>query len=253
MSEPIITFDSVCKSFDIAGGDSLQVLDDISFSVGDGEFVAVLGPSGSGKSTLLNILSGLQNPTSGLLDAPSPDEIGFVFQRARLLPWRTVEQNLAITRAARAEGRRTPFQRDIADYLAAAGLSDYGGFYPAALSGGMQQRVSIARALATEPAMLLMDEPFSALDEMTARKQRAFLRDLWLKRRSTIVFVTHNVMEAISLATSVIVLSARPGRVLDHIAVDAEHPRSLTDPAVEAVYERVMGLLGVGERDRAAL
>lgn len=101
--------------------------------------------------------------------------------------------------------------------------------------------------------MLLMDEPFSALDEMTARTQRLFLRDLWLERRSTIVFVTHNVMEAISLATSVIVLSARPGRVLDHITIDAEHPRSLTDPAVEAAYERVMGLLGVPEQDRAVV
>lgn len=101
--------------------------------------------------------------------------------------------------------------------------------------------------------MLLMDEPFSALDEMTARRQRLFLRDLWLARRSTIVFVTHNVMEAISLATSVIVLSARPGRVLDHIAIDAEHPRTLTDPAVEEAYERVMSLLGVPEQDRAVL
>jgi ABC-type nitrate/sulfonate/bicarbonate transport system ATPase subunit len=253
MPEPIITLDNVCKSYDIAAGESLQVLDNISFTVGEGQFVALLGPSGSGKSTLLNILSGLQNPTSGRLDAPAPEEIGFVFQRARLMPWRTVDKNLMITRAARSAGRREPFKQEVSEYLHAAGLTDYAGFYPAALSGGMQQRVSIARALATEPAMLLMDEPFSALDEMTAREQRAFLRDLWLDRRPTVVFVTHNVMEALSLATSVVVLSSRPGRVLDHIVIDAEYPRSLTDPAIEAVYQRVMGLLGVHKSDRAAL
>ncbi|MDV6269298.1 MULTISPECIES: ABC transporter ATP-binding protein [Rhodococcus] len=253
MPDPIIALENVCKSYDIAGGESLTVLDNISFTVGEGDFVAVVGPSGSGKSTLLNILSGLQNPTNGSLEAPAPEEIGFVFQRARLLPWRTVEKNLSITREARAANRREPFKQGVGDYLEAVGLSDYADFYPAALSGGMQQRVSIARALATEPAMLLMDEPFSALDEMTARTQRAFLRDLWLERRPTVMFVTHNVMEAISLATSVVVLSSRPGRVLDHIVIDAEYPRSLTDPAVEAVHERVMELLGVPASDRVAL
>lgn len=248
-----IKSDKLCKSFSVSGGESLQVLKDISFDVYDGDFVAVLGPSGSGKSTLLGILSGIQSYDSGSLVVPPPDEIGYVFQKARLLPWRTVTENLEITRAARGRLRGAPFELSVEEYLAAVGLSDYGGFYPAAISGGMQQRVSIARALATEPQMLLMDEPFSALDEMTARTQRGFLRRLWEANRPTIVFVTHNVMEAVSLATSIIVVSDRPGRVLDHIKVDAPYPRDPADPAVSALHHKVLSLLGVDEVDHASM
>lgn len=249
-TETKIRLEGLSKSFEMAGGRSLEVLRDISFEVRDGDFVAVLGPSGSGKSTLLGILSGIQEHDAGTLEVPPPEEIGYVFQKARLLPWRTVDQNLETTRRARARHRSESFRHPVAHYLDAAGLSEYGGFYPAALSGGMQQRVSIARALATEPQMLLMDEPFSALDEMTARKQRNFLRRLWQTNRPTILFVTHNVIEAVTLATSIIVVSERPGRVLDHIEVDASYPRDLSDPAVASVYHKVLSLLGVGEEDR---
>ncbi|HEX5512458.1 MAG TPA: ABC transporter ATP-binding protein [Actinomycetales bacterium] len=246
MSDVTVRLSGVSKRFAMREGTSLEVLRDISFEARRGEFVAILGPSGSGKSTLLSILSGLLDVDSGTVDVPPPNEIGYVFQTARLLPWRTVKDNLEITRAARAHPGKS-FQKSVQDYLEAAGLGSYGDFYPAAVSGGMQQRASIARALATEPELLLMDEPFSALDEMTARTQRGFLQDLWLRNRSTVLFVTHNVLEAISLATSIVVVSPRPAQVLEHLEIDVPRPRSLSDPRVGALQEKVLSLLGVDE------
>jgi len=247
MPEPAAVLERVAKSYKVGGGGSIDVLDDLTLTAERGSFVAILGPSGCGKSTILGILSGLLPHDAGVARIPPPHEIAYVFQTARLLPWRTIEQNLEITRAARIGQRGHAYQRSTADYLKAAGLWEYRSFYPAAISGGMQQRASIARALSVEPTMLLMDEPFSALDELTARTQRTFLLRTWRDYQSTIIFVTHNVLEAITLASSIVVVSARPARVLERIDVDIPRPRSLTDPRVGALQDRILALLGVDD------
>jgi len=246
MPDAAAVLEGVSKSYKIGSGGSIRVLEDLSLTAERGSFVAVLGPSGCGKSTILGILAGLLPQDVGVARIPARHEIAYVFQTARLLPWRTIEQNLEITRAARLKQRGRAYQRSTSDYLKAAGLAQYRSFYPAAISGGMQQRASIARALSVEPTMLLMDEPFSALDELTARTQREFLLRTWHDYQSTIIFVTHNVLEAITLATSIVVVSARPARVLERIDVDIARPRSLTDPRVGALQDRILALLGVG-------
>jgi NitT/TauT family transport system ATP-binding protein len=246
MPEAAAVLEGVSKSYQ-AGAGSIHVLEHLSLTAEQGSFVAILGPSGCGKSTILGILSGLLKQDAGIARIPPAHEIAYVFQTSRLLPWRTIEQNLEITRVARLKQRGRAYQRPVSDYLKATGLWEYRSFYPAALSGGMQQRASIARALSVEPTMLLMDEPFSALDELTARTQREFLLRTWRDYQSTIVFVTHNVLEAITLATSIVVVSARPARVLERIDVDIPRPRSLTDPRVGKLQDRILALLGVEE------
>ena len=250
MPSATVVLDGVCKSYHLRSGGQIDVLDNIKLEAEPGSFVAVLGPSGSGKSTLLGILSGVLPTDAGVVQVPPAHEIGYVFQTARLLPWRTVKENLDITRAARLRDRGRPYDRSPEHYLKAAGLQQYSDFYPSAISGGMQQRTAIARALSTEPSMLLMDEPFSALDEMTARVQRAFLQRTWQEYRSTVIFVTHNVLEAITLATSIVVVSPRPARVLDHIEVDIPRPRSLSDPRVGILQDKILDLLGVATGDQ---
>jgi NitT/TauT family transport system ATP-binding protein len=248
MPEAAAVLDRVSKSYRTGNG-SIGVLDELSLTVERGAFVAILGPSGCGKSTILGILSGLLPHDAGQSRIPPAHEIAYVFQTARLLPWRTIQQNLDNTRAARRRRRGGDYQRSTTDYLEAAGLWEYRSFYPAAISGGMQQRASIARALSVEPTMLLMDEPFSALDELTARTQRMFLLRTWRDYQSTIIFVTHNVLEAITLASSIVVVSARPARVLERIDVDIPRPRSLADPRVGALQDRILALLGVDDAE----
>lgn len=244
---PLVELEHISKSFELHGNTQLPVLADISVSAEEGDFVALVGPSGCGKSTMLGILSGILDYDAGDAVIPPASEISYVFQTARLLPWRTVLENIEVTRNARAAARGRGYDNDAEYYLDAAGLWNYRDFYPRAISGGMQQRAAIARALSTEPRLLLMDEPFSSLDELTAREQRAFLQDLWLRYRTTIVFVTHNVLEAISLATKVVVVSARPARVLREIVIDVERPRKLADPKVNAIQNEILNLLGVDE------
>lgn len=250
MSDGTVVLDRVCKSYQLRSGGQIDVLDNIQLTAEPGSFVAVLGPSGSGKSTLLGILSGVLPSDAGVVEVPPAHEIGYVFQTARLLPWRTVRENLDITRAARVRARGRDYDRSAEHYLEAAGLAQYADFYPSAISGGMQQRTAIARAMSTEPSMLLMDEPFSALDEMTARVQRSFLQRTWQEYGSTVIFVTHNVLEAITLATSIVVVSPRPARVLDHIEVDIPRPRSLSDPRVGILQDKILDLLGVATGDQ---
>jgi NitT/TauT family transport system ATP-binding protein len=250
MPEAAAVLERVSKSYKVGAGGSIDVLHDLSLTAEQGSFVAILGPSGCGKSTILGILSGLLEHDAGVARIPPAHEIAYVFQTARLLPWRTIEQNLDITRAARRRQRGRDYKRSTADYLKAAGLWEYRSFYPAAISGGMQQRASIARALSVEPTMLLMDEPFSALDELTARMQRLFLVRTWRDYQSTIIFVTHNVLEAITLASAIVVVSARPARVLDRIEVDIPRPRSVADPRVGALQDRILALLGVDDAEQ---
>jgi NitT/TauT family transport system ATP-binding protein len=198
-------------------GDGTVALDGIDLEVASGSFVAIVGPSGCGKSTFLRLVSGLERPTAGTLAVRSrragKPQVAFVFQDAHLLPWRTVVDNVALP----LELRGTPAQeaRRLAEGpLADVELSDALGRYPDELSGGMRMRVSIARALVTEPELLLLDEPFAALDELTRQRLDERLRSLWVKKRMTVLFVTHSLGEAVFLAERAVVLSKRPGRVV---------------------------------------
>jgi ABC-type nitrate/sulfonate/bicarbonate transport system ATPase subunit len=215
---------SVTKAYSLAGGERKVALHDVDLAVEPGEFVCLLGPSGCGKSTLLNIVSGLDREFEGEVSfrGDADPQIGYIFQEARLLPWMTVRDNL---RFVLDGGDRTSNDRRIEDWLDRIGLRGYGGYFPGELSIGMQQRVSVARALIREPELLLMDEPFSSLDELTALRMRSELLELWSDQASTVLFVTHNPMEAVYLADRVIVMTPSPGRISQQLNVGAELPR----------------------------
>ena len=237
---------------------SVLVLDDLSLDVTPGEFLAVLGPSGSGKSTLLRLIAGLDRPDGGSVEladttsgaaagatdtTPRRSPIAYVFQDAHLLPWRTVLSNVALPLELAGVGRaeRTAVA---AAAIRQVGLDDAAGRYPAQLSGGMRMRVSLARALVTDPKLLLLDEPFAALDEITRQRLDEQLRDLWASRRMTVIFVTHSISEAVFLAQRAVVLSRRPARVLLDRPIDlpTERPQAIrTGTAfardVQALYE----------------
>jgi NitT/TauT family transport system ATP-binding protein len=209
------------------------VLQNMSFTVPSGSFATVVGSSGSGKSTLLKVIGGLHTPDSGEvlvggepLTTPRPDMITTVFQDSCLMPWRTVVRNIELPLEVRGVGREERRAR-AHDMLALVGLADYAQRFPRELSGGMRQRVAIARALVVEPPVLLMDEPFSALDEQTRYEMGEELLRLWDRLKATVVFVTHSLSEAIFLADKVIVLEGRPVSVGRRVRVDFERPRDL--------------------------
>ena len=227
----LISLQHVGKSFKEG---TLQVLDGISFDVRAGEFVSVVGPSGCGKTTLLRLINGLLAPDQGKVRvrgaAPVPNsDLAMVFQSARLLPWRTVAGNIDFVLALRGLSRKDSAARTMA-LLGAVGLRDFADAYPHELSGGMQSRVGLARALAVEPQVLLMDEPFAALDAMTRETLRAELLRLWSRRRMAVVFVTHDIDEAILLSQRIILLRPRPGRIEEIVSVDLPEPRWQHDP-----------------------
>src|SRR5438067_5024543 len=209
---------------------SVVALEEIGFTVREGEFVAIVGPSGCGKSTLLKILAGLLPATRGevrlrSLPVTGPRrDIGVVFQSPVLFPWRTVLENVLlpvdVQRLDRAKHRARAL-----DLLALVGLSGFEERYPWELSGGMQQRVAITRSLIHNPALLLMDEPFGALDAMTRETMNLELQRIWLERRKTVLFVTHSIAEAVFLADRILVMTPRPGRLLDNVDVDLPRPR----------------------------
>jgi NitT/TauT family transport system ATP-binding protein len=207
-------------------------LSDISFSIGDGEFIAVVGPSGCGKSTLLKILAGLLPRTAGdaalsgtPIKGPRRD-IGVVFQSPVLFPWRSVLGNVMLP--ADVQGLdRTVMRKRALDLINLVGLTGFENRYPRELSGGMQQRVGIVRALIHDPAILLMDEPFGALDAMTRETMNVELQRIWMERRKTVLFITHSTAEAVFLADRVIVMTARPGKIGDEFDVDLPRPRKL--------------------------
>jgi ABC-type nitrate/sulfonate/bicarbonate transport system ATPase subunit len=241
---------SVHKQFRRADGRRLDVLDGLSFSVEPRGFVCLVGPSGCGKSTILNILAGVLTPDAGeiRIDCQPLDRgrhrIGYVFQRPRLLNWKTVQQNVEF--ALKADGLGKEASRSRArEALALVGLEQFASEYPLALSGGMQQRVAIARALALEPQILLMDEPFSHLDELTARAQRRELLRFRDKIAATVVFVTHNALEAVYLSDRVAVLTARPARVLQQFPIEAPRTRAIDDPYLIRIQQGVLRALGV--------
>jgi NitT/TauT family transport system ATP-binding protein len=203
----------------------------LDLGVRAGEFVSLLGPSGCGKSTALRIIAGLSEPSEGAVEWPSSlpqpeseSRIGFVFQEPTLMPWASVFDNVLLPLKLKGVPSATAHAR-VGAALDRVGLKDFGRAYPRELSGGMRMRVSIARALVTEPQLLLMDEPFAALDEITRFKLNNDLLQLWQTLRTTIVFVTHSVFESVYLSSRVIVMAARPGRVFTELAIDAPYPR----------------------------
>jgi NitT/TauT family transport system ATP-binding protein len=209
----------------------VHALEDFSLDVNEGELVCILGPSGCGKTTLLWAMSGLHALTSGriVLDGkpvqgPRPHEIGVIFQEANLLPWRNLRQNIEFPFEIK---HRSPNRQLIESLLHETGLSDFVGSMPRELSGGMQQRASIVRALAQDPAVLLMDEPFGALDAFTRDEMNLLLMRLWSESGQTIVFVTHNISEAIFLADRVVVMTPRPGRLAHIYDIDLPRPRTV--------------------------
>jgi NitT/TauT family transport system ATP-binding protein len=257
MPEPaaVIEVRSLSLVFTTADG-PVTALEDIGLDIGDGDFVSLIGPSGCGKTTLLRAIADLERPTAGHLrvngktaDAARLDrEYGYVFQAPALFPWRTVLRNVMLP--LEVMGFPAAEQRErAARYLKLVNLDGFEGKYPWQLSGGMQQRASIARALAFEPRLLLMDEPFGALDEIVRDKLNLQLRRLWAETRKTVVFVTHSIPEAVFLSTRIVVMSPRPGRILDVIDVGLPDERPLTireTPAFLAVAQRVRDGLHAG-------
>ena len=224
-----LVVENATKFYDTKSG-PLHALDAYSMSVEDGEFVCVVGPSGCGKTTLLWSMAGLHGLTSGevFLDekrvvGPHP-QIGMVFQEANLLPWRTLTKNIHLPFEIKGEKPDTQW---IAHLIERVGLQGFGGKFPRELSGGMQQRAAIVRALSFNPSVLLMDEPFGALDAFTRDEMNLLVEEIWLETRKTIVFITHNIAEAIFLSDRVHVMSARPGRLAKVFKIDYERPRSI--------------------------
>ena len=221
---PLVRVRDVSQVF----ANGVRALDGASLDIEAGEFLSVLGPSGCGKSTLLRLIAGLAVPTAGTIDWPQgrPD-LGFVFQEPTLMPWTTALANVALPLKLRGVARSEREAR-AAEALAGVGLGGFEKSYPRELSGGMKMRVSIARALVTAPKLLLMDEPFGALDEITRRRLNTDLLELWQRTRFTVVFVTHSVFESVFLSQRIVVMSARPGRVRSELAIPAPYPRSET-------------------------
>lgn len=241
-----ITFDGVSKIY--SGQREVRALDDVSLTVSEGEFVALLGPSGCGKSTLLNVLAGFEKVTKGKLlfdgatiSKPSPDR-GVVFQEAALFPWLTVWQNIIF--GPQVQGMvRSEYESRAHQLLELVGLSGFSDALPVQLSGGMRQRVGIARVLAMNPRALLMDEPFGALDAQTRLSMQQLLLDVWQKLKTTVLFVTHDIDEAILLSDRICVMSARPGRIIKSVAIELARPRSiasLTSPEFVAYKAEIM-------------
>lgn len=241
-----ITFDNVSKTY--RGQKDVRALQDVSLQVDEGEFVALLGPSGCGKSTLLNVLAGFEKISQGRLlfdgtsiTRPGPDR-GVVFQEAALFPWLTVWENVVF--GPQVQGMsRAEYEGRARQLLDLVGLSSFADALPVQLSGGMRQRVGIARVLVMNPRALLMDEPFGALDAQTRLSMQQLLLDVWQKLNTTVLFVTHDIDEAILLSDRICVMSARPGRIIKTIPIELPRPRSiasLTSPQFVAYKAEIM-------------
>jgi len=226
----------------------VNVLEDITLDIRDGEFICLVGPSGCGKSTLLNIIGGFLQQTQGdvtvdgkPVNGPDPRRI-FIFQENGVFPWLTVEDNIGfgVRRSTEAERREL-----VAHYIEMVGLTGFAKTFPRELSGGMRQRVEIARALAAEPDVLYMDEPFGALDYLTRLRLRAELTEIWQREKRTVIFVTHDVEEAVQLADRVVVMGRRPARIRAIVPVDVDRPRNLDDPACRMLRDEIFGVMGL--------
>jgi NitT/TauT family transport system ATP-binding protein len=232
-------------------GKSTSVLNDISLTVAEGEFVCLLGPSGCGKSTLLSTMAGFLSPTSGEITidgeavrGPDPRRI-FVFQERGVFPWLTVEGNIAfgLFHLPAAERRQR-----VAHYIKMVGLEGFEKAYPPALSGGMKQRLEVARALAVNPDMLFLDEPFGALDSITRLVMRGELLRIWQAERKTIIFVTHDIDEAVQLADRVVVMSARPATIQQIVNIDIPHPRDISSARYLELRDGIFQQIGLAHK-----
>jgi len=245
-ADPVLAVDGLRKRYD-----DTVALDGVDLAVADGEFVAVVGPSGCGKSTLLRVLSGLEARFEGRVTvdgtdvrAGGSDDVGMVFQEPRLLDWADVRESVAVGLPADVDPA-SPAARDrVGDLIETVGLDGFADSHPGELSGGMAQRVSLARGLAYDPSVLLLDEPFSALDRLTKADQQDHLLDVWEQRGTTVVLVTHDVEEAVYLADRVVVLAGQPGTVASVVDVDVERPRERADPDLVALRREVTDALG---------
>ncbi len=233
---PVLSMQSVDKTFN----GNVVALHRMSLTVNEGDFISLLGPSGCGKSTALRLIAGLMRPTLGRITwegGQGADDLGVVFQEATLMPWTTVAKNVWLP--FRLRGQSFAQVKDkIEDALALVGLEKFANAYPRELSGGMKMRVSIARALVTNPRLILMDEPFAALDEITRQKLNDDLLNLKARTGATVIFVTHSVFESVFLSDRILVMAARPGRIVREIAVDAPYPRGI-DWRTSPEYARI--------------
>ncbi len=244
--QPAVTFKNVSKVFNERARDRVKALDDINLDIRPGEFVSLIGPSGCGKSTLLRLVGDLIPPTAGTVlvnGKPAPQarlnrEYGMVFQQATLYDWRTIRHNVQLPLeilgwpAAKRDARTQQM-------LKLVQLEEFARHYPWQLSGGMQQRVALARALAFEPSILLMDEPFGALDEMTRERLQLEVLRLWSQTKKTVIFVTHSIPEAVFLSTRVVVMSARPGRISGVVEIDLPQPRGYETREQPRFFEKI--------------
>ena len=246
-SEPIIQVIRLTKAFPGEEGKNTTILDEISFEVGR-EFLCIVGPSGCGKSTLLRIMDGLDRPTSGQVllhdkpvTGPSP-RMGLIFQTFALIPWKTVLGNVEMALASLPIPKEEQV-KTAKKYVQDVGLEGFETSYPKELSGGMKQRVGIARALALQPEVLLMDEPFSSLDALTAENLRREVLDIWrdpVYPTNSVIMVTHNVQEAVYMADRVLVLSGRPARIVDDVTIGLTRPRNQRDPGLYDYADRIV-------------
>jgi NitT/TauT family transport system ATP-binding protein len=254
MSEGLLVIEDLVKSYvDPYTQEEVVAIEELSFSVEEGELVAILGPSGCGKTTVLNIIAGFVEPTRGRvllrgnpINAPGPDR-GVVFQSFALFPWKTVLANVAFGLKMRGISRKE--REGVAhEYLDLVGLQGFANKYPHELSGGMQQRVGVARVLANEPDVMLMDEPFASVDAQTRMKLQEDLTRIWEERHPTIFFVTHDVEEAVFLSDRVIVLTPRPGRLREIVDIDIRRPREwrrlVNDDSFRRTTQGIIDLLG---------
>jgi ABC-type nitrate/sulfonate/bicarbonate transport system ATPase subunit len=247
-TQPKIAIRHLQKTFAQNNGAALTVIQDLNLDVAAGEFVCLLGPSGCGKSTLLSMIGNVDAPTKGeiyvngelLRPGSTAPRIGFVFQSPRLVPWKTTWSNVRFSLETDGTIPRSEWDDRVGETLELVGVAGFKDAYPSQLSGGMQTRVAIARALAIRPEIILMDEPFSSLDEITGRRMRAELLDIWERVRPTVVFITHDMLEAVFLAERVVLLTPRPMSVYATFDIDVPRPRSYMDEALFEVQREVL-------------
>ena len=250
--QPVVSVRDLWMSFPgKKSGEETHVLEHIDLEVAAGEFVCIVGPSGCGKSTLLNIIGGFLTQTRGAalvegraVRGPDPRRI-FVFQENGVFPWLTVRENIGFGLSARSEEERA---RTVAHYTAMVGLVGFEGAYPRELSGGMRQRVEIARALAANPDIIYMDEPFGALDFITRLKMRTDLVRIWQREKKTILFVTHDIEEAVQLADRIVVMSRRPATIQEVVTIDLPRPRDLDSPGYLEKRDHIFHAMGMSLR-----
>ena len=242
------------KTFQAIKGETVEAIHDVSFAVGDNEFVSIVGPSGCGKSTLLYIIAGFIAPTTGavLIDdqpvrGPGPDR-GIVFQEYALFPWRTVQDNIKYGLEEKGLAR-DDVERIVQKYVRLMGLEGFQHKYPKELSGGMKQRVALARTLAYEPDVLLMDEPFGALDAQTRELQQDELLAIWREKKKTVLFVTHSVEEAVYLSEKVVVMTTRPGQIKSVVEIDLDRSRHREDVVMSPEFARLRNRVWLDVRE----